>query len=88
LLDSLLDDLRENYSLALVPHGPRATRDALLDLEDCLAVRDRSDAMHAVFRLDPQRTRALLASELGVAGACCRNVALEEMFIELLGGQL
>jgi len=88
LLDSPLDDLRENHSLALVPRGPRATRDALIALEGCLAARERADVLHAVFRFDPEGTRALLERELGVASAHCRNVALEEMFIELVGGQL
>jgi len=88
LVDSPLDGLRENYALALVPHGPKATRDRLLGLEGCLAARERPEAMHAVFGLDPRRTRALLQGKLGISGARCRNIALEEMFIELVGGQL
>jgi hypothetical protein len=54
---------------------------------DCLAVRERSDAMHAVFRLNPDAAQSVLASDLGVEGANCRNAALEEMFIELVEGQ-
>ena len=88
LLDSHLDDLRENHSLALVPHGPGATRDILLGLAGCRGARERSDAMHAVFQFDPERTHALLERKLGLAHARCRNIALEEMFIELAGGQL
>jgi ABC-2 type transport system ATP-binding protein len=88
LVDGFLDDLRENYALALVPHGAKATRDRLLGLEGCLAARERPEAMHAVFGLDPRRTQALLQGELGLSGARCRNIALEEMFIELVGGQL
>lgn len=87
LVDDALDDLREIFSLALVPHGPQATRDAILGLEGCLGVRNRSDAMHAVFRLDPTQSCALVERELGITGAICRTVALEEMFIELVGGQ-
>jgi ABC-2 type transport system ATP-binding protein len=88
LLDSPQDDLHEKHSLALVPCGPGATRDTLLSLEGCLAVRERSDALHAVFRFAPERTRVLLERQLGLADVRCRNIALEEMFIELVGGQL
>jgi ABC-2 type transport system ATP-binding protein len=88
LLDSPLDDLREEYSLALMPRSHIATRDALLALEGCLAVRERSGTFHAIFRFDPQGTHALLEHELDIANAHCRNIALEEMFIELVGGRL
>jgi ABC-2 type transport system ATP-binding protein len=88
LIDSQLDDLRENHSLVLVPYGPKATPTSLLGLEGCLAARERSEAVHAVFRLAPEASRGLLARELGIADAVCRSVGLEEMFIELVGGQL
>jgi ABC-2 type transport system ATP-binding protein len=87
LIDNGLDDLREGFSIALVPHGHEVTRLDLTGLEDCLGVRDRSDAMHAVFRKTPEESKALLESELGITDAHCRSVALEEMFIELAGGQ-
>jgi ABC-2 type transport system ATP-binding protein len=87
LIDNELDQLREDFSLALVPHGPQATRERLMALKDCLGVRERSDAMHVVFRVDPESSGAILARELGVSGARCRSVALEEMFIELVGAQ-
>jgi ABC-2 type transport system ATP-binding protein len=87
LIDNELDQLREDFSLALVPHGPQATRERLMALEDCLGVRERTDAMHVVFRVDAQRSGAILARELGISGARCRSVALEEMFIELVGAQ-
>jgi ABC-2 type transport system ATP-binding protein len=88
LLDSGLDDLRERYALAWVPQGANVTRDGLLSVEGCLAARERTDAWHAVFQTDPRHTEALLEQELGIVGARCRAIALEEMFIELLGGQL
>lgn len=87
LVDRALDDLRENHCVALVPREAGASRGALLALEGCLGVRERSDALHAVFALDPGRSGALIERELGVTGANCRNVGLEEMFIELVGGQ-
>jgi ABC-2 type transport system ATP-binding protein len=88
LVDSSLDELRENYTLARVPHGQKTTQETLLGLKGCLAARERPEAMHAVFGFGPERTLALLEGELGISGAHCRNIALEEMFIELVGGQL
>lgn len=87
LIDNGLDDLREGFSIALIPHDHGATRTDLIALEGCLGVRDRSEALHAVFRKSPEESKALLESELNIAGAHCRSVALEEMFIELAGGQ-
>lgn len=87
LIDSQLDDLREHYSLALVPHNGGASRSKLTSLESCLGVRDRADALHAIFSLEPETTARLLESELGVDDILCSRIALEEMFIELAGGQ-
>jgi ABC-2 type transport system ATP-binding protein len=88
LLDSSLDGLRERYALALVPQRDGVSRDALLELDGCLAARERASTWHAVFRLDVGQTRALLEKELGITDARTRTVGLEEMYIELLGGQL
>jgi ABC-2 type transport system ATP-binding protein len=87
LVDSGMDDLREGYSIALVPYVNGNLTEKLMGHSDCLAVRERSDAMHAVFSLNPEQTSAVLSRDLGVKGANCRNAALEEMFIELVEGQ-
>jgi ABC-2 type transport system ATP-binding protein len=87
LLDHELDELREEFSLALVPLDAGPGRAELLALEGCLGVRERGDALHAVFRLKPEAASAMLHDRLGVSGARCAAVALEEMFIELAGGQ-
>jgi len=87
LIDRGLDDLRENHCVALVPHRNGTTRERLLGLEACLGVRERQDALHAVFALTPEASCDLIRRELGFEGANCRQVALEEMFIELVGGQ-
>jgi ABC-2 type transport system ATP-binding protein len=87
LIDTPLDELRESYSLALVPPEREVSRDRLLALEDCLGVRSRGDALHAVFRLEPSKAALLLERELGLGDASCTRLALEEMFIELIGGQ-
>jgi ABC-2 type transport system ATP-binding protein len=88
LVDSELDSLRESYSLVLVPLDTGISVDRLLALESCMAARERIDVMHAVFRLEPERSKNLLHEKLGVAGASSRSVDLEEMFIELVGGRL
>jgi ABC-2 type transport system ATP-binding protein len=88
LLDSALDALRERYALVLIPQCDGVMRDVLVALEGCLAVRESADAWHAVFHLDVGRAQAVVQQALGVSGVRCRVVALEEMYIELLGGQL
>jgi ABC-2 type transport system ATP-binding protein len=88
LVDRSLDDLREGHSVVLVPHGLNVTREDLVRLEGCLAARERADAIHAVFGLEPAGCGSLLRRRLGITEAKCLNVALEEMFIEMVGGQL
>ncbi len=87
LVDSDMDKLREDYSVALVPFANDNLTEKLATHEHCIAVRKRTDAMHAVFKLNPEQATAALQSDLGVTGAVCRNAALEEMFIELVEGQ-
>ncbi len=86
LIDSPLDDLRESYSLALVTPGPEVTRERLLGLEGCFAVREHAGSLHAIFQLEPEEAREALESALGNGDLRTTRVALEEMFIELLGG--
>jgi ABC-2 type transport system ATP-binding protein len=87
LVDETLDDMRETFSLALVPHGPSVTRERLSDIEHCIAVRDRADAFHAVLRLEPTRARAELERALALTDVRCRSLVLEDMFVELVGGR-
>ncbi len=86
LIDSELDSLREDYSVVLVPHTCDGERDRLAGMDACLGVRRRADAMHAVFALAPDAARAALERELGITGTRARSVPLEEMFVELMGG--
>ena len=87
LIDNSLDELHESFSIALVPHRPQGTSDALLALPECLGVRVRTDAVHAVFRLDPDEACALIKEQLAADGVLCRTAGLEEMFIEIAGGE-
>jgi len=86
LIDSALDDLRESYSLALLTAVP-GLRERLLDLGGCLAVRRRAGSLHAIFQLEPDQAREVLVNELGDDDVRTTAIALEEMFIELLGGK-
>ncbi len=88
LIDSDLDRLHENYSLALVPSEGKVSREDLLKMDECVSVRDRLDSLHAVFSLRPEEACAQLKGRLGIDGVRCRTVALEELFIEILGGEL
>lgn len=87
LIDTDMDALREGHSLVLVPHGPSVTLEALAAVDGCIGVRERADSLHGVFRFDPAMSRRLIEDGLKVSGVVCRDVSLEEMFIELAGGQ-
>jgi ABC-2 type transport system ATP-binding protein len=85
LLDSQLDDLRESYCLALVPHGADDIRDRIQQAEAFIGGRTRAEAFHAIFRFSPEHCQAFLETEFGIRGARCARVPLEEMFIDLVG---
>jgi ABC-2 type transport system ATP-binding protein len=85
LLDSDLDELREGFTLVVLPATNGTTREDLLGLPRCVGVRQRAGTHHVVLRLHPDNARSLVERELGVAGAACRSLPLEEMFIELVG---
>ncbi len=87
LIDEPLDELREKHALVLVPGTGDAAAARVATLSGCLALHRRGDALRAVFALPPERARRSVAEELGVSAVQARSVELEEMFVELLGGQ-
>jgi len=87
LIDNELDELREGFSLAVVPRTNGIDRDRLLALAHCIGVRERPQAYHAIFRLPPADANAEVAKGLDLPAPACRAIVLEEMFIELAGGQ-
>ncbi len=87
LIDDELDALREAHTLAVIPGGNSVATERVRAVKVCLGVRSRSDGLHAVFALDSDETCRRLSEELGAAGGSCRSIALEDMFIELVGGQ-
>jgi ABC-2 type transport system ATP-binding protein len=84
-IDSEIDDIREGYSLALVPVHAVADGERLLSLPSCLCVRMHGDTFHAVYELEPESCCQSLRQNLGVESIQCRRLGLEEMFIELAG---
>jgi len=83
-IDSALDDIRDGYCLAMVP-AEGTLPETLLALDDCLCVRRRGPALHAVFAVEPDACRATVGRHLGRDDIQCRPLPLEDMFIELVG---
>jgi ABC-2 type transport system ATP-binding protein len=86
LLDDSLDDLQENFAVAIVPHADGRAA-ALQALPECLGVRDRIEGLHAVLRLEPEAARGTVEGRLGIHGGRYSRLGLEEMFIEIAEGQ-
>jgi len=84
-IDRPLDDLREEYSLLVLPDDGTVSRERVRALGSCLGVRCRRGSLHAILELDPEEARAVAARELGIREAQCRYIPLEEMFVELMG---
>ena len=87
LIDRDLDELREGFSLALVPRAPGVTRERLLAVEGCIGVRERPEAFHAVLRLEPEEARTAVRGRLAIEDVRCQSIVLEDLFVELAGGQ-
>jgi ABC-2 type transport system ATP-binding protein len=85
-LDEDLDRLREGVCVALVPRASADDPAALERVPGCLRVRPVFDDWHAVFRGEPGAVQAILVAVLGVNGIRCARVPLEELFIEMVGG--
>jgi ABC-2 type transport system ATP-binding protein len=86
-LDRLLDALRENVCVALVPKASVADAAALEREPGCLRARFTGAEWHAVFEGAPDAVSRRLGASLGTDNIRCVQVALEELFIELLAGQ-
>lgn len=84
-IDSVLDDLRENACLAVVPQYAVTALQDLRNLPGCIGARATTNDWHAVFRGNPDEVRSRIADALR-ADAQCVRIPLEEMFIELVGG--
>lgn len=87
LIDSELDDLREKFSLVMVPKDSGLDRERLVKLDGCLAVRERNNTWHLILHHELSAARDIVEQKLAAAGTRCEVIPLEEMFIELAGGQ-
>lgn len=86
-LDRELDTLREDLSVAIVP-GDAAPDAAVLErLPGCLRVRRVFGDWHAVFQAAPEIARLQVEETLGIDHVRCITVPLEELFVELVGGE-
>ncbi|MDP6579080.1 MAG: ABC transporter ATP-binding protein [Vicinamibacterales bacterium] len=87
LLDNGLDELHEGFSLAMVPRTNGMSHERILGLPHCIGVRERPGAYHAILRLAPFEAETEVQDGLGTAEAHCQAIALEDMFVELVGGR-
>jgi ABC-2 type transport system ATP-binding protein len=86
-LDRPLDALRENLCVALAPKASIAGAAALEREPGCLRARSAGEDWHAVFEGAPDAVAAQLSASLGTGGIRTVRVPLEELFVELLGGE-
>ena len=86
MIDDTLDVLREDYAVALLPAHDRVRASDVAAIDGCLRVREHRGSLHAVFRGTREELGRRLAQEHGIEGAACMHVPLEELFVELLGG--
>ena len=86
LVDSDLDELRENHVLAVLPRLEDAQRQAIQALPECVRVRRHLQATHAVFRSSGEAMQAQL-ERLGLDRVTGRSLSLEDLFVELVGAE-
>ena len=86
LLDQALDDLHEEFCVAMIPGGAARDAAAIERLHGCLRARPVSNGWHAVFRGSAEEVGGRLHHAFA-DGTHCVGVPLEELFVELTGGQ-
>ena len=86
-LDRDLDDLQEDYCVAFIPSGSVPDAEMLERLPGCLRARSVFGDWHVVFEGTPDSVRRQLKAALGLDDVQCVRVPLEELFVELVGGQ-
>jgi ABC-2 type transport system ATP-binding protein len=85
-LDRELDGLREEVCMAMVPRRSAPDAATIERMRGCLGVRLVLDEWHAVFNGSPEAVNRELRSVTGMNGIRCVSLPLEELFIELVGG--
>ncbi|MES2178555.1 MAG: ABC transporter ATP-binding protein [Gemmatimonadota bacterium] len=84
-IDRTVDALREEHCVAMIPQHV-AELATIERLPGCLRVRGVLKEWHAVFQAAPSEAQSTL-HHAGITAARCVSVPLEELFIELLGGE-
>jgi len=85
-LDRDLDVLREETCMAMVPRAWASEPAGVEAIPGCLGVRLVLDEWHAVFNGTPESVHRSLQQSLGASNIRCVSLPLEELFIELVGG--
>jgi ABC-2 type transport system ATP-binding protein len=90
-LDCEMDRVREDFCVAMLPRSSAPDAAVLERVAGCLRVRPVFDDWHAVFQGPPEtvqeRLRQAIGGTPGGNGIRCVRVPLEELFVELLGGE-
>ena len=81
-----LDTLREDVCMAMVPRAAVSDVGMLEHMPKCLGVRMVKDEWHAVFQGGVGEVRRELQSALGLPEIPCLSLPLEDLFIEMVGG--
>jgi ABC-2 type transport system ATP-binding protein len=84
-LDRQLDQIHEDYCVAMIPRSRMPSSAPIENLPGCLRARPVFDDWHAVFEGTPETVRRRLQDALGIDGIRCVRVPLEELFVELVG---
>jgi ABC-2 type transport system ATP-binding protein len=87
LLDQPLERLREDFCVAMAPLSAVPEAAVLERAPGCLRVRRSADDWHAVFQRPADLAAAELRESLGIDGIRCAQVTLEDLFVEMVGGE-
>ena len=85
-LDRELEVLREETCMAIVPRAWAPDASLIERMPGCLGVRLVLDEWHAIFNGSPEALHQRLRESLGASNIRCVKLPLEELFIELVGG--
>jgi hypothetical protein len=85
--DRDLAGLREEVCLAMIPGGHGVDAAAIGRIQGCIRVRPVLDDWHAVMEGAPGTVQRRVETALGIEGVRCVPVPLEDLFIELAGGE-
>lgn len=85
--DHSLDELIEDFSLAVIPKASDLMVKKFKELSTCIGIRKRPSALHVVLQLPKVQAEQLLKNQFNIHDAHCQTLGLNEMFIEVTGGQ-